>query len=218
MCYLVVTNSPSSGDAMAMMLIDINRVKSILLQPGGTWKEINGEFAKPAQLYRGWILPLAVIWPLAQAIGTTVFGLRLSFGTATYSVPMSSIVTQAAAGYILNVVVIFFLALLINGLASSFGATKNDVQALKVAAYSSTAWLVAGVFMLVPSLALVAWLVALYSAYLLFSGMPLLMKVPQDRALGYVVVVIIIAVVIMLVREMISASFLPSFSELRIRS
>ena len=34
-------------------LIDVNRVKGILLQPGTTWKAIDGEFTKPVALYRG---------------------------------------------------------------------------------------------------------------------------------------------------------------------
>ena len=29
-------------------VVDVNRLKGILLQPGSTWKTIDGEFTKPA--------------------------------------------------------------------------------------------------------------------------------------------------------------------------
>ena len=37
-----------------------------------------------------------------------------------------------------------------------------------------------------------------YSLFLLYVGLPILMKVPQDRSMGYTAVVIIAAVVIFL--------------------
>jgi hypothetical protein len=44
-------------------------------------------------------------------------------------------------------------------------------------------------------------LIALYSLYLLYVGLPILMKVPQARAMGYTAVVIIGAIVVFLLES-----------------
>ena len=56
--------------------------------------------------------------------------------------------------------------------------------------------------MLVPALSFLQ-ILGLYSLYLLYLGLPLLMKAPEERALVYTVVVIVVGMVIMAV---ISAS------------
>ena len=73
--------------------------------------------------------------------------------------------------------------------------TKNEIQALKVAAYSGAASWLAGIFMLVPALSFLQ-ILGLYSLYLLYLGLPLLMKAPEEKALVYTVVVIVVGVLI----------------------
>ncbi len=198
-----------------MLLMD--RVKSILLQPGATWKAIDGEFTKPAELYQRYIIPLAAVGPVCTAIGMSVFGLRVPLVGATFRVPVLSALTQAVVQYVLALVGVFVVALIINALAPTFGGQKNDVQALKVAAYSSTAAWVGGAFNLIPPLALVGMLVSLYTLYLLYAGLPVVMKAPRDKAMGYTIVVIIAVVVVWLIMGAIAAAFLPGYAGLEPR-
>ncbi len=197
-------------------VVDVNRLKGILLQPGITWKAIDGEFTKPAALYKGWVLPLALIGPVCGALGTLVFG--LSFGVVgSYRVPVQTIATLAVVDYVLSVVGVWALSMVINALASTFGGQKNDVQALKVAAYGSTPWFVAGVFSLLPQLALVGILVSLYTVYLVFAGVPVLMKPTKDQAMGYAIVAVLGAFVVALIILAVHTSFLPAYSSLHPR-
>lgn len=198
-----------------MLLMD--RAKSILLEPNVTWKAIDAEFTKPAALYKDYILPLAALGPVCTAIGMSLFGLRVPIVGATFRVPITAALTQAVVGYVLAVVGVFVVAQIINALAPSFGGQKNAVQALKAAAYSSTAAWVAGVLNLIPALALIGLLVSLYSLYLLYAGLPVVMKAPKDKALGYTVVVIIAVVVVWLIIGAVSAAFLPGYSGLQPR-
>jgi hypothetical protein len=196
--------------------VDVNRLKGILLQPGSTWKAIDGEFTKPAALYKGWVLPLALIGPLCGAVGTLAFG--LNFGVVGfYRLPIQNILTLAAIDYVLGVVGVFALSIIVSLLAPTFGGQRNDVQGLKVAAYASTAWFVAGVFQLLPQLALVRILVSLYSAYLLFSGVPIVMKPAKDQAMGYAIVAVLGAVVVALIILAIHTAFMPDYGTLRAR-
>ncbi|MGQ2933191.1 MAG: YIP1 family protein, partial [Sphingopyxis sp.] len=59
-------------------------------------------------------------------------------------------------------------------------------------------------------------LFALYGLYLLYLGLPVLMKVPQDKALGYTVVVVIVYIVLFLiVGAVVAALAAPSFATIR---
>jgi len=197
-------------------IVDVNRLKGILFQPGSTWKAIDGEFTKPAALYKGWVLPLALIGPICGAFGTLVFG--LSFGViGSYRVPVQTIATLAVVDYVLSVVGVFALSMIVNALAPTFGGQKNDVQALKLAAYASTPWFVAGAFQLLPQLALVRILVSLYTVYLVFSGVPVVMKPAKDQAMGYAIVAVLGAVVVALIVLAIHTAFLPDYGTLRAR-
>ena len=181
----------------------VERVKRILLNPRTEWEVIAAEATTPAELYKGYIMPLAAIGPVAQVIGFSVLGMRMPFGGgAVYRTPIGSAITSAAVTYVLSLIVVYLLALIIDGLAPTFGGTKNQNQALKTAAYASTASWVAGIFTLVPGLRVLA-ILGLYSIYLLYLGLPATMKAPGDRAGAYTGVIIVAAVVLFFVVGMI---------------
>lgn len=181
----------------------VQRVKDILLKPAATWDVIDGERPTVGSLYTGYIMPLAAIPAIAQVIGMTVFGAG-AFGIVVKWSPVTAVV-QGLLMYVLSLAMVYVLALIIDGLAPSFGGTKDQNQALKVAAYSYTAGWVAGVFSIFPALSILG-LVGLYSLFLLYVGLPKLMKAPQDKALPYTGVVILVAIVIGIVVMMVLGS------------
>ena len=123
----------------------VDRVKRILLSPRTEWEVIDAEPTTPAALYTGYIMPLAAIGPIAQVIGYSVFGITIPF-MGTYRVPIGSAITSAIVTYILTLVATYVLALIIDALAPTFNGQRSQIQGLKVAAYSSTASWVAGIF------------------------------------------------------------------------
>ena len=183
-----------------MALLD--RVKAILLTPKTEWAVIEAEPATPASLYKGYVIPLAAIPAVAGFIGFAVIG--MSVLGARIQWPMSTALTWAAIQYVGALVGVYVLALVIDALAPSFGGQKNQIQALKVSAYSATASWLAGIFNLIPGLAILS-ILGLYSLYLLFLGLPVLMKAPAEKALGYTIVVVVVGVVIFLVIGMIAS-------------
>jgi hypothetical protein len=174
----------------------VERVKRLLLTPAAEWQVIEAEAITPAELYRGYIMPLAAIGPVAQVIGFSVLGIRMPFGGAVYRIPLGTAIASAVVTYVLTLVVVYLIALVIEGLAPTFGGTKDRMQALKTTAYSSTASWVAGIFTLIPGLRVLG-ILGLYSIYLLYLGLPVTMKAPNDRAGAYTGVVILVAVVLM---------------------
>ncbi len=189
----------------------VEHAREILIHPKQEWMLIEKEPTTVGDLYRTYIAPLAAIGPVAAIIGWSIFGIGVPFG-ARYRLPFGSALASGISRYVLALVGVFVLALVIDALAPSFSGQKNRIQALKVAAYASTAAWCAGIFALVPPLAFLG-ILGLYSLYLLYSGLPVLMKVPQEKAAGYTLVVVICAIVLFVVIGWMSALFItyPTF-------
>jgi hypothetical protein len=147
-----------------------------------------------AGLYSGYIIPLAAIPAIAGFIGMSVVGFGSVMGVSIKA-PMGTGLEAAILRFVGALVGTYVLALIIDALAPTFSAQKNAIQALKVAAYSSTAAWVAGIFTILPSLSMLS-ILGIYSLYLFFLGLPLLMKVPEDKAMGYTIAVIVAAIVV----------------------
>jgi hypothetical protein len=187
----------------AMNLVD--RVKRILLSPRTEWEVIDAEQTTPTALYTGYIAPLAAIGPIAQLIGYSVFGITVPF-MGTYRVPFGSALTGAIISFVLTLAGTYILALIIDALAPTFNGQRNQIQALKVSAYSSTAAWMAGIFALIPGLRLLG-ILGLYSLYLLYLGLPVLLKTPREKALPYTAVVILAAIVLFMIVGLIAGRF-----------
>lgn len=169
----------------------VERVKAILLTPKTEWQVIEGETGDATYLFTNYVAILVAIPAVAAFLGYSIAGLGV--GRALIS---------AIFSYVLGCAAWYVEALVIDALAPTFGGVKNSSNALKVAAYSSTAAWVAGIFQLIPLLSVLSLLGALYGIYLLWLGLPVLMKVPQNRATAYTAsvigVMIAIAIVLML--------------------
>ena len=179
----------------------IARVKGILLQPKAEWLRIDGEFATNKSLFTRYAMILAAIGPVATLIGGVVFS----------HTSIVSALVLALVSYGLSLSSVFILGLIINALASSFGGTPNPVQAMKLAVYASTASWVAGVFNLIPLLGWLSIIGGIYSLVLLFLGLPILMKVPEDKKVVYFIVVLIAGIVLGMVMAAIIGAIALTF-------
>ena len=185
----------------------VERAKGILLKPKEEWAVIDTEPATVGSLYSGYIIPLSAIPAVAMVIGWSVVGINvLGFRGR---MPVGNALTQAAIFYVMGLIGVYVIGLIIDALAPQFGAQKSQIQALKVAAYSYTAAWVAGIFNILPSLSVLALIGALYSLYLFYLGLQIVMKSPPDKAVGYAVVVIGVAIIVYVVIGLVAAQFNP---------
>ena len=171
----------------------ISRAKAIILTPKSEWLAIDAEPASVTSIYKGYVIWLAAIPPLALFIGGVVFGYG-AFGIKIHP-PFFSSLVHAVVHYLLTLAGVFILSLIVDWLAPTFQGQKNPIQALKLVAYASTASWLAGIFGLIPALGILS-IVGLYSLYLFYTGLPVLMKSPADKALPYTAVVIVAAIVV----------------------
>lgn len=192
---------PHAGNTMT------GRIQRLIATPSAEWDRIDAEPMSERGILTGWVAPLAAIGPLATLIGGQLFGWRVL--GATINPGLGSAIAGAVTAWLLAIAGTYVLALIIDALAPTFGATKNRVQALKVAAYSATAGWLAGVFAIIPALAFLG-ILGLYSLYLFWVGLPKVMKAPGDRAIGYVAATIVAAVVLYLVVGAIATQLIPA--------
>jgi Yip1 domain len=186
----------------------IARVQKLILSPAAEWDVIAGEDADVQRIYKNYVGPLIIAAALATAIGLSVIGVNFGFGT--YRLPAGAALGQAILQVILGLAGVYISGLVINALAPQFGGTPDAGQAFKVAAYAPTAAWVASLVTILPQLGIVALLGALYSLYLLFVGLPKLMKPAEDKAIVYTLAVIGVMIVIHILIAFLSAMMLPS--------
>jgi len=185
----------------------IERVQSILLKPKQTWPAIAAEGGDTASIYTGYVMILAAIPAVAGFIGLTLVGVG-GFGV-NYRMPILSGVVQMIVSYVLTLAMVFVLALIVNGLAPTFGGTKDQVRAIKLVAYGMTASFVGGIFALIPALGVLALLASLYSIYLIYTGIAIMMRCPSDKAVAYTAVVIVCGIVAGIVIAALAALVTP---------
>jgi Yip1 domain len=179
-----------------MSLVD--RIKNICLTPKTEWDVIAPEQTETAKLFINYVAPLVAIGVVANFVSSSLIG-KSSFFGATVRIPMMWGVGWALVGFVLTLIGVFIAALIVNALAPTFGAEKNPAQALKVAVYSFTPAWIAGILFLIPYGAFLILLAACYCLYVLYTGLPKLMKCPEDKAVGYTAVVAICSFVVMFI-------------------
>jgi Yip1 domain len=153
----------------------VERVKAVLLTPQVEWPVIAREPDTASMLLARYVAILAAIPAVAGFIGGSLIG---------FYTPIARGLLAAIVSYLLAFVAVLIVALIVNALAPSFGGERNFVQALKLAVYSHIPYWLAGIFLLVPGLSYLT-ILGLYGFYLLWTGLPVLMRAPSDRALAY---------------------------------
>ncbi|MEP7156371.1 MAG: YIP1 family protein [Betaproteobacteria bacterium] len=185
-----------------MALVD--RVKNILLTPKSEWVVIDGETTSTADLLKNYVAILAAIPAVCGFIGMSLIGFG-AFGISIRTPIVAGIVT-AIFSYVMSFVTVIVVGHIIDALAPTFGAQKNLKQATKVAAYAFTAAWVGGIFSLLPALSVLGILTGLYSIFLLYLGLPVLMKNPEDKSIGYTAVVVVATIVVSIIIGVVAAA------------
>jgi len=177
----------------------VSRVKNVLIDPQNEWRVIDAEQDQPIAILKSYVAIVAAIPVVCTFIGASIIGVA-GFRTGIFIGSISAIIH-----YILTLVGVYVVAFVIDALAPTFGGRKDFNSAFKVAAYAPTAAWVAGVFALLPVLS-VLMILGLYSLYLFYLGLPVLMRTPPERAIGYVLTVIVCAFIVWML-----IFFVPAF-------
>ncbi|TAG04737.1 MAG: DUF1282 domain-containing protein [Betaproteobacteria bacterium] len=183
----------------------IERAKNICLSPKTEWAKIADEAATTQSLFTGYAMILAAIPAICGFIGMTVIGMSVPI-VGTVRTGVAAGLTQLIVGYVLGLVAVFLLSLIIDALAPTFDGQKNHTNALKLAIYAYTPSWLAGVLMIIPLLGMLVILAGIYGIYLLYLGLPHLMKNPAEKSVGYTALIVVCAIVLGIVMSVVLGS------------
>ena len=171
----------------------VARAKGLITRPREEWMAIAGEPSDTASLFTGYVMPVSAIPAVAGFIGAALFARMFAAVLPGFS--LGGLLVQSAVSYVLGLAVVWVFGKIVQALAPRFGGTGEEVPAMKLAAYSPTAAWLAGVFALVPPLSILV-LLGFYSLYILYKGVPVVTRVPEDRALVFTLALIVCALVL----------------------
>lgn len=190
----------------------VERAKAITLNPAETWPIIDAEKHDAKSLFVPYLLILAAIPAICSFIGLSVIGMSM-FGFS-YRIPIGNGLAMMITTYVLSIVMTFVLGWIISALAPTFGGKSDLVQGLKLAVFASTPMMLAGVLNILPALSMIGLLVALYGLYVMYLGLPILMKNPPDKTIPYMVVLVIASIISAVVLFSLSSAFTPSMGSM----
>jgi energy-converting hydrogenase Eha subunit A len=183
--------------------IIFSRAWGLFTESTKEWEQIRKEETTLASLFAGYVLPVAAVPTFAGMLGQLIFGERMPEGGVRRPEFITALI-GAIVACLAVVALVYLVGLLINLIAEQFDGDRHEMNAFKVAAYSPTPVLVTGLAAIYPGL----WWVALFgvagSAYLMYRGLPILMRSPQDRAAGYATTVMIVALILLLLILMLT--------------
>ncbi len=167
--------------------------------PDEEWATIRKEHSSPTHVYVAYVGILALISPICAYISTTYFGWSVTEGQVIKLTAMSSLQLNVLT-YIAMLVGVFGLGWMVDWMAKTYGGEHDEFAANGIAlvAYSCTPLFLAGFALLypVPWFNMIVFLgAAAYSGYLMYDGLPIVMRIDKDRAVMFGGAILTVALV-----------------------
>lgn len=169
----------------------------LLTNPDQQWEAIRKDSESVTRLYTGHVLLLALIPALAGFIGTSQIGWQVGGGQVT-RLSVNSALSLSVLFYAAMLAGIFILGKFIDFFAATYEVADRTPRGVTMAAYTATPIFLIGVIAVYPNIwvNMVAGLVAIaYAVYLLYEGLPILMKIPEDRGFMFASAVLTVGLV-----------------------
>ncbi len=107
--------------------------------------------------------------------------------------------------YIFALVSVVVVGFILYWLAPRFSSLADQNKATKLVAYVYTPVFLIAILNIVPSLAILNLLALLYGLYILYIGLPIVLKTPQNKVVPYVVAILIVTLVVYIILALIAA-------------
>lgn len=161
----------------------IKHVLGLLLDPRKEWSAIRDNDKSVFACYLELVLILALIPPFAAFFGTTQIGWRIGWAEPIKLTPDSAL-RLAVLFYFAILVAVIVVAKGIHWMARTYGAQPDMGLCVRLAAFTAVPLLLVGVVQFYPILWLnfLLGLAALaYTVYLLYTGVPIMMNISEER-------------------------------------
>jgi len=183
----------------------IDRIRKIILTPKTEWPVIEAEPTTIAQLYKGYVIPLAAFSALMSFVRMSVIGVGF------FRMPLLTGFTFALVNFVVGLLGLYGVGWIIDMLAPTFAGQRDRRQAVKTAVYAFTPAAIASVFGLLGlGLGSLLQLAAsIWGIYLLYLGLPVLMRSPREKAPGYTAAVVVCVILLIVVFGIVVSAVNP---------
>ena len=196
----------------------LNHLWGIYAHPKEEWHSIDDRH-ESFKYSLSHILLIALIPSVMGYFSAVYLGWSIGAGKDIF-LTESSAAFIAVAMYFALIAGVFALAYLALWMAQTFGASPTYTQTLELSAYTATPIFMAGFAAFYPELWFIVCvgLVALaYSVYLLYTGVPILMHIPEERGFIYASSVvtsglILLVIILALTAMMWTSGYAPIFT------
>ena len=161
----------------------LKHVWGLFMNPKREWAAIRKDECTIGKCYAIHVLILAAIPAICGFIGTTQIGWQLGAGDPV-KLTLQSAGLIAVLYYLAMLVGVYSIGWMIHWMADTYGAEAMLSQCVVLAAYTATPLFLIGIMELYPVLWLnmVLGIPALaYCVYLLYSGVPIMMGISEER-------------------------------------
>lgn len=156
------------------------RAKAMLIDPLAEWAAIEKETGDAAFLLSHYVVLLALVPAVFSFVGACVIGVVMPEAGVVRASLFDGLF-GAIFGYVLTCATVLLLAIAVDFVAPLFGGRRDFDSACKLAVYSFTPVWLAGIFLVLPGLRFLT-LTGFYGVYVLWLGLPRLMKVPEGKS------------------------------------
>jgi len=187
----------------------LGHVWGLFSHPHREWESIRDEPCTIVGCYLRHVLILAAVPAVSAFVGAVHVGWSVGVGEPL-KLTVSSALPIAVLFYLAMLVAVYVVGRLIYWMAQTYGAQVTLAQSVTLAAYTATPLFLVGVVALYPMLwvdMLFGILALFYAVYLLYTGVPIVMKITAEQGflfssavltVGMVVLVGILAVTVIL--------------------
>ncbi|MAM89376.1 Yip1 family protein [Allohahella sp. A8] len=178
----------------------------LFTHPDKEWALIRAKTETPGRLYFQHTLLLALIPAVAAYIGVTQTGWTIGSASAVRLTTASGL-SLCVLFYFAMLSGVYILGRFIDFMAVTYGVDQEAHRGVELAAYAATPMFLAGAVAVYPNVWIVmtvGLLAVAYSVYLLYEGLPILMKIPPER--GFMFASSILTVGLVMLVALIAAS------------
>jgi len=186
----------------------IEKVRGILLNPRRTWEKIKVEDGQALRNLALYIALLSLVPAFSIFMGYGWVGMR--WGMVYFRLPPLNAFFCALVSYLLSLAGVSFAGFMINFTMRYFQVEGNWETAAKLAVYSSTPYLLSGIFNIIPALRFLS-ILGLYGIYIIYMGIPILLKIPQEKMLSFIFTTSIILIVLAFMVNTLVSQFIFGF-------
>ena len=179
----------------------LNRIWGLYAHPRTEWRTIDNQHESFSYSLLHLAL-IALIPSVCAYFSTTLIGWNFGYShTDNIMLTPESALAMAVGMYVALIGGVFALSYLMFWMAKTFGANPSFSHSVELASYTATPLFMTGfalfypepIFLMAVGLAGVA-----YSVYLLYSGIPIIMRIPEERGFIYASSVVTAGLVLLL--------------------